>query len=92
MIPMEPTVTTTIYTRPYCGYCTRALDLLRKKGVPVEEIDIGAAPERRAEMRARANGGWTLPQIFIGEKHIGGCDELYDLEDSGELDPMLGLA
>jgi len=77
-----------IYTTPICPYCARAKSLLARKGVGFEEIDVYMNPEARAEMTARS-GGYTVPQIFIGEKHIGGCDELHALEDAGELDPLL---
>jgi glutaredoxin 3 len=79
----------TIYTRPGCGYCSAAKELLRKKGVAFEEFDIWAEPERRAEMLARSNGGATVPQIFIDGRHVGGCDDLYALERRGALDPLL---
>ena len=79
----------TIYTRDFCGYCTRALRLLEEKGVPLTEIEAGGDPELRREMIQRSNGGTTFPQIFIGDEHVGGCDELYDLEDEGRLDALL---
>ncbi len=78
-----------IYTTRFCGYCMAAKRLLQQKNVPYTEIDVGAAPERRAEMVQRANGGRTVPQIFIGGRHIGGCDELYELERSGKLSGLL---
>lgn len=78
-----------IYTKPTCPYCMRAKALLTQKGVSFEEIDIAAHPHRRDEMIARANGGYTVPQIFIGERHIGGCDDMMALEHAGELDPLL---
>ncbi|WP_116132897.1 glutaredoxin 3 [Tropicimonas sp. IMCC34043] len=79
-----------IYTTPYCGYCAAAKRLLEKKSVPFSEIDLSRQPERRQEMLSRANGGYTVPQIFIGPTHVGGCDELYALERAGKLDPLLG--
>jgi glutaredoxin 3 len=79
----------TIYTKPFCPYCARALNLLKKKGAPLTEIDAGFDPEKRKEMVARANGGTTYPQIFIGETHIGGCDDMLALDYSGELDRLL---
>lgn len=79
----------TIYTRPLCGYCHRALSLLRKKGAAITEISAGFDPGKRQEMLARSNGASTYPQIFIGDKHVGGCDELYALESAGELDGLL---
>ncbi|HEV2364932.1 MAG TPA: glutaredoxin 3 [Caulobacteraceae bacterium] len=79
----------TIYTRPFCGYCSRALSLLKAKGAEVTEIEAGFSPEKRAEMTRRAGGARTFPQIFVGEAHVGGCDELIDLERRGELDALL---
>ncbi len=78
-----------IYTTPLCGFCHAAKRLLTKKGVEFTEYDVSREPEKRQEMMARANGGYTVPQIFIGDKHIGGCDELFDLEQDGKLDPLL---
>ena len=78
-----------IYTSPLCGFCHAAKRLLTSKGVAFSEVDIAVEPERRAEMMQRANGGRTVPQIFIGEEHIGGCDDLYALERAGELDGVL---
>lgn len=79
-----------IYMTRTCPYCTAARGLLDRKGVAYEAIDVGAAPERRAEMTQRANGRRTVPQIFIGERHVGGCDDLHALDQQGKLDPMLG--
>lgn len=79
----------TIYTTMMCPYCYRAKGLLEKKGVSFTEIDVGMAPDKRREMMNRAHGGHTVPQIFIGETHVGGCDDLYALEAQGKLDPML---
>ena len=79
----------TIYTKPYCPYCEGARDLLNKKGVAFEEIDISGKPDRRAEMIKRANGGTTVPQIFVGDRHLGGCDDIYALDAGGGLDPIL---
>ncbi|MCJ8334058.1 MAG: glutaredoxin 3 [Epibacterium sp.] len=78
-----------IYTSPLCGFCHAAKRLLNQKGVSFSEIDIRAEPDRKAEMIQRANGGYTVPQIFVGETHVGGCDDLYALERSGQLDPLL---
>ena len=78
-----------IYTRAYCSYCTCAKELLRRKGVAFDEIDVTGRQERRAEMIRRANGEITTPQIFIGSTHVGGCDELYALERAGRLDALL---
>ncbi len=78
-----------IYTSPFCGFCHAAKRLLKKKGVEIIEFDVSRDPAKRQEMMARANGGYTVPQIFIGEIHVGGCDDLFDLEQDGKLDPML---
>ncbi|MBB5985833.1 glutaredoxin 3 [Sphingobium lignivorans] len=80
-----------IYTRAFCGYCARALALLRDKGVAFEEYDITMGGPGRAEMIQRANGRATVPQIFIDGQHVGGCDDLMALEASGKLDERLGL-
>jgi glutaredoxin 3 len=79
----------TIYATPFCGYCLAAKRILKEKGVAFEEIDVFAEPGRRAEMTQRAAGRTTVPQIFIGEAHVGGFDDIYELERSGRLDPML---
>ncbi len=78
-----------IYTSPLCGFCHAAKRLLNEKGVSFAEVDVLAQPERKAEMMQRANGGRTVPQIFIGDTHVGGCDDLYALERAGKLDAML---
>jgi len=78
-----------IYTRAFCGYCARALTLLRDKGVDFEEYDGTMGGPVRAEMIQRANGRSTFPQIFINGAHVGGCDDLMALEGSGKLDAML---
>jgi glutaredoxin 3 len=80
-----------IYTRPFCGYCARAMSLLNEKGVAFEEIEAGMDPDKRHEMVERS-GRSTFPQIFIGGQHIGGCDEMMALERAGKLDPMLSAA
>jgi glutaredoxin 3 len=79
----------TIYTTMLCPYCFMAKRLLNKKGVEFEEIDVGANPELRASMVERASGRYTVPQIFIGDTHVGGCDDLHDLERAGKLDALL---
>jgi len=81
----------TLYTTPFCPFCHRAKRLLDKKGVPYVEISVVGKPELRREMEERS-GGYTVPQIFIGETPIGGSDELVDLEYSGTLNVMLGLS
>ena len=78
-----------IYTSPFCGFCYRAKMLLQDKGAEFEEIDIMTDPGRRPEMMQRAEGSHTVPQIFIGDAHIGGCDELLALDYKGGLDPLL---
>jgi glutaredoxin 3 len=78
-----------IYTTRYCPYCHTAKALLRRKGAAFTEIDLGRDWERRNEMIERANGGVTVPQIFIGNVHVGGCDELHALERAGRLDSLL---
>lgn len=79
----------TIYTRMMCGYCAAAKRLLEQKGVAYEEHDASFSPELRQEMIQRANGRSTFPQIFIGEVHVGGSDELHALERAGKLDTLL---
>jgi glutaredoxin 3 len=79
----------TIYTTPYCPYCLDAKELLGQKGVAFDEIDVTMDRSLRQVMTARANGRTSVPQIFIGEEHVGGCDELYDLDRAGKLDGML---
>jgi glutaredoxin 3 len=89
----EPMTDITIYTKPGCPYCHMAKGLLGRKGVAFSEIDIARDSARRPEMIARAHGRTTVPQIFIGETHVGGCDDLYALEQAGKLDALLeGLA
>jgi glutaredoxin 3 len=78
-----------IYTSPFCGYCHAAKGLLKSKSVSFQEVDISGKPQLRSQMMARANGNHTVPQILIGGIHIGGCDELHALENSGKLDSML---
>lgn len=81
-----------IYTSPWCGFCHRAKSLLGKKGVQYTEYDVTVEQGRRQEMMQRAPGSFTVPQIFIDDKAIGGCEELFELEFDGELDPLLGTA
>lgn len=78
-----------IYTSPLCGFCTAAKRLLTSKGVTFSEVNVLADPGRKAEMIQRANGGRTVPQIFVGKTHVGGCDDLYALEQTGKLDALL---
>ena len=77
-----------MYSTGWCPYCTRARELLRNKGVDLEEIDVDAHPDARTEMTART-GRRTVPQIFVGATHVGGCDDLHELEASGRLDTLL---
>ncbi len=81
--------TVEIYTSPTCGYCHMAKGLLTRKGISFTETDVTASPDKRAEMVQRANGGRTVPQIFIGDSHVGGSDELHALERQGKLDALL---
>ncbi|MFD2172930.1 glutaredoxin 3 [Rhodobacter lacus] len=78
-----------IYTTRSCPYCIAAKELLTAKGVAYEETDVGADPALRQKMTERANGGYTVPQIFIGGTHVGGCDDLHALEAAGRLDALL---
>lgn len=78
-----------IYTSPFCGFCFRAKRLLQSKGVSFEEYDVMMDRALKDEMVERANGRTTVPQIFIDDRHIGGCDELHALDAAGKLDPLL---
>jgi len=78
-----------IYTAMMCGYCNRAIRLLESKNISYEEIDVSLNADLRARMRSRANGKTSVPQIFIDDDHIGGCSELYALENAGHLDKLL---
>ena len=79
----------TIYTKPLCPYCVRAMSLLTKKGVPFTEVSAAFDRDKRAEMMQRSNGQRTYPQVFVGDEHIGGCDDLLALERAGKLDALL---
>ncbi len=81
--------TVELYSRPTCGFCHMAKRLLIDKGISFSDVNITAQPEKRAEMIQRANGGTTVPQIFIDGTHVGGCDDLFALERAGKLDPLL---
>jgi glutaredoxin 3 len=85
-MPMPPI---TIYTKSTCGYCAAAKDLLRKKNASFEEISVDGDAAGQQAMSERAGGRWTVPQIFIGDRHVGGCDDLYALDRAGQLDPLL---
>jgi glutaredoxin 3 len=78
-----------VYSSPFCGYCAAAKALLTRKGADYTEIDVLAAPDRRREMIARSGGRMTVPQIFVGDTHVGGYDDLAALELQGKLDPLL---
>lgn len=78
-----------LYTSPLCGFCTAAKRLLNQKGVNFSEVNVLANPGRKAEMIKRANGGRTVPQIFVGDIHVGGFDDLNALERAGKLDALL---
>ena len=86
------TVAIEIYTRPGCGYCSAAKSLLSRKNAAFTEYDAGKDPSWRQAMYDRAGRGATIPQIFIGDMHVGGCDELYALDRAGKLDSLLAEA
>jgi glutaredoxin 3 len=79
----------TIYTKTSCPYCHSAKALLRKKNAPFDEISVDGDRDAQAAMAAKAGGQWTVPQIFIGERHVGGSDDIYALDAAGGLDPLL---
>jgi glutaredoxin 3 len=81
----------TIYTTQFCPYCVAAKNLLRNKGAIFQEIDVSGDPSGRKIMSERAGGRRTVPQIFIGDHHVGGCDDLFALDRQGGLDPLLGV-
>lgn len=81
-----------MYTTAWCPYCVRARRLLDAKGIQYTDIRVDAEPERRAEMEARANGRTSVPQIFIDDLHVGGFDDMAELDVEGRLDPLLGLS
>lgn len=80
-----------IYTQPWCPFCERAVHILTTKGVEFREIDAPSGSKARAEARQRSGGRSSVPQIFIGGEHIGGCDDMVALDRAGKLDPLLGL-
>jgi glutaredoxin 3 len=80
-----------LYTTPFCPYCSRAKALLARKGVAYRDVDLYEQPEKREEMIRRAGGRTTVPQIFIGGEHIGGCDDMVALDRAGQLDAKLGI-
>lgn len=79
----------TIYTKDGCPYCVRAKALLDSKGLIYQEVNVGNDPEKRASLSQKSNGSKTVPQIFIGDRHIGGCDNLIDFNNSGNLDKLV---
>lgn len=81
-----------IYTQPWCPYCARAVNLLQKKGAGFREIDAPHGTPEREEAEQRSGGRTSMPQIFIGGQHVGGCDELLALDRAGRLDAMLAAA
>ena len=81
-----------IYTTMLCPYCWRAKKLLEERGARIKEVDVMTDGKLRAEMRERAGGRTSVPQIFINGRHVGGCDDLYDLDRAGKLEPMLAEA
>jgi len=85
-------VAVTVYTKMFCPFCDRALSLLAEKGADVTEIPAAMDAKKRAEMIERSGGRSTFPQIFIGDLHVGGCDDLYALDEKGRLDPLLAGA
>ena len=78
-----------IYTAGHCPYCHRAKELLRTKGVAYDEIDVSGQPKAREDLRIKSGGRNTVPQIWIGVTHVGGCDDLHALNSAGKLDPLL---
>ena len=78
----------TIYTTRFCPYCIAAKRLLTSKKIAFDEIAVDGSSDLREEMTERAGGAYTVPQIWIGDVHVGGCDELYELENAGRLDPL----
>ncbi|HET7363835.1 MAG TPA: glutaredoxin 3 [Burkholderiales bacterium] len=81
-----------MYCTAACPFCQAAERLLAQKGVAIDKVRVDLEPERRAEMMQKSGGRRTVPQIWIGERHVGGCDDLYDLERQGGLDPLLKAA
>jgi glutaredoxin 3 len=79
-----------VYSGPFCGFCVRAKALLTQRGLDFTEYDVHDEPKRRSEMLERSGGARTIPQIFINDRHVGGCNELYALDRSGELPDWLG--
>ncbi len=89
---MDTAVDIVVYSTGWCPYCVRARSLLERKGLPFREIKIDEDPAEREAMLARSGGRRTVPQIFVGEHHVGGFDELYALDKAGKLDELTGRA
>jgi glutaredoxin 3 len=89
---MNDSVDVVMYSTAWCSYCERARALFKRKGVPYREIKVDEAPEQRTIMLERSGGRRTVPQIFIGARHIGGFDDMYALDRAGELDSLFGLS
>jgi glutaredoxin 3 len=85
-------IAVTIYTTPFCPYCAKAKGLLKRKNAPYTEIDVSGDQAQRDAMLLRSNGRTSVPQIFIGAKHVGGCDDIHTLEQQGKLDLLLAAA
>ncbi|MDX8388293.1 MAG: glutaredoxin 3 [Ghiorsea sp.] len=86
---METTAKIEVYSGDYCPYCVRAKSLLKQRDLEFTEYDVQKEPNKRAEMMKRSNGGRSIPQIFINDKHVGGCDDLYALDKKGKLNDWL---
>ena len=80
-----------IYTTPYCPFCIRIKNLMKKKQTSFQEIDLSINPEKFGEMLAKTNGAKTVPQMFVNDTHIGDCDYVHELDNNGELDKILGI-
>ena len=80
-----------IYTTPYCPFCIRIKNLMKKKNTSFQEIDLSINPEKFEEMLAKANGARTVPQMFVNDTHIGDCDHVHELDNNGKLDEILGI-
>jgi glutaredoxin 3 len=87
-----PMAAVVMYTRTFCPFCMRAKSLLHDKGIDFDEINLDEHPQRRAEMIERAQGRYTVPQIFIGGQGVGGCDDVFELERRGKLDELLATS
>ena len=80
-----------IYTTPYCPFCLRIKNLMKKKKIIFEEVDLSIEPEKFDEMISKTKGARTVPQIFVNETHIGDCDHIHELDNKGQLDKILGI-